>query len=173
MDSTYLREVFESHHRKTVAILSNAKSKPDKADPLYGYSDLATYVSQGFKEPLDRTDLYLRLLACSRAERMALPSIAHMRALMSAVWANDLVPPKYRHTFEHICHQVSESLCYDIGKFATDSMKSVAATLHVEITVELGYQSQEDTPVMTQEPQKRDNLYHQSPTTVDGKPTTH
>lgn len=168
MDSVTLDLLYQKHRQRAVMLLARSRVDPNPADPLYGYRDLAQYIAQGFNEPFDNMDLYLRLLACAQAENSALPSITHMTRLMSMVWESNIVPPQHEQAFHHACHHVSESLCYDIGKFATDSMKSIAQTLRVELQVQMGYEK--DTPEA--EPQKPPEDVPAF-TIEPGKPTLH
>jgi hypothetical protein len=152
-------------------MLARSRIDPHPHDPMYGYRDLARYVQDGFKEPFDRTDLYLRLLAAAKAERTALPTLTHMQALMSMVWESDMIPAKYETEFQSVCHHISETLCFDIGKYATESMKALAQTLRVELNVQMGYE-QDESPKMevSQEAPAKEETQTMP---LTGKPTIH
>ena len=178
MNSTYLNHAFEQHHQKAVMILGRHRANPNNGDGRLGYQELAAYVAEGFTEPVERTDLYLRLLACVRAERLPLPSVVHMRGLMAAIWNSDTVPPEHGQDFEQVCSSISESICYDIGKYATDSMQSIAHTLRVHLEVQMEFQmggnsDYQKSSSMIQEPHQTDAPNSKPLTKVEGKPTLH
>jgi hypothetical protein len=139
MSDPQLDRAYQQLHATAVMIL--AKSKIDKKphDPYYGYRNLARFVHEALNtEPVDYDQVYLRLLAAAKAERSALPTLGHMQALMALVW-DMTIPPAHECEFAQVCQRVNEALCYEIGMFATDSMKAVAATLHVDLQVQMGY----------------------------------
>jgi hypothetical protein len=163
-----LHQAFELHHSTAVMMLARSKIDKRPNDPYYGYRDLARYVHAGLAEPLDTKDVYLRLLACAKAERLPLPTIGHMQALMSMVWNENAIPSGVEQEFHRICHSVNEALCFEIGQFATDSMKALAATLRVDLQVHMGYQNEPSEPPVQAEVEKTIPLV-----TPDGKPTLH
>lgn len=168
MSDPQLDRAFQQLHAAAVMILAKSKIEKRPADPYYGYRDLARFVHEGLKEPFDSDHLYLRLLAACKAERSALPTLGHMQALMSLVWGIE-VDPRYAHEFAQVCHRISETLCYDVGMFATDSMRALAATLKVDLQVQLGYSedmhAEQACPVPTSAPVAHQPAaqYQQSP----------
>lgn len=172
MDSASLHQEYSNHLQKVVDILAYTGTESPEAVQGRLYATLAGYVAVGFTEPIDRTDLYLRLLACTRAEQLPLPSVRHMQALMTQIW-NGKVPHQGGLVLQELCQHISEVLCYEIGKFATESMQAIAATLRVDLQVELGYEQDHSDLVMTQEPQKTDDKEADPPVPVDGTKTIH
>jgi hypothetical protein len=176
-DAHDMEQSFQHHHATAVMLLARSKIEKRPDDPYYGYRDLARYIHDGIREPFDHKELYLRMMACAKAERLPLPSIGHMQALMAMVWDAQAIPPQYESQFHQVCHHVSEALCYDIGSFATDSMKSLAATLRVDLQVSLGYQNETganananaDVTVVQQKDQQEPSL----PAAKDGNHTLH
>jgi hypothetical protein len=169
-----VHQAFEHHHSTAVMMLARSKIERRPNDPYYGYRDLARYVHAGLTDPMDKQDMYLRLLACAKAERLALPSLGHMQALMSMVWDAHAIPAHLEADFHEVCHRVNETLCYEIGKFATDSMKALAATLRVDLQVKMAYdETQEPTQGVAPAPQPEADT-KAAPSANDGsKPTLH
>lgn len=164
MSDTAMDQAFQHHYSTAVMMLARSKIDRRPNDPYYGYRDLAKYVHTGLTEPLDTSDVYLRLLAVCKAERTPLPTLGHMQALMSMVWDTSAIPVTMEQDFHQICHRVNETLCFEIGQFATDSMKALAATLRVDLQVQMGYQNEPDAPAAAPQPE--------SAPTSDGGDTT-
>jgi hypothetical protein len=168
MSDPQLDRAYQQLHATAVMILAKSKINKRLHDPYYGYRELAAFVHEGVTDPLDEDQLYLRLLAACKAERSALPTLGHMQALMSLIWSID-VAPKHEQAFSQVCHRVNEALCYEIGMFATDSMKSVAACLHVDLQVQMGYAEEPAAATIAPPEQSPEVLTSDSGKDAEGK----